>query len=307
MWGPEVLLRVIRRHHDKNNLVSFLVGIEMSHIFFDKFQLKPEQSYSSDELNDIRSRLDKYYGAVVDYTAFLKPSAQDHCWRHIGTEIRKRAAGSLQPIRVLEIGAGKSGFGLWLNQQDMRGSVHWVAQDVTAKNSDWLKEQTDDFIIGDINKIDDKKFDLIFSTFVLEHVTEPSTHLEHLFELLQIDGSLFIFCPRYDFPGYLCPSSRHLNILGRLGMLIKQHIHRIHAFVTNKPSFLIQADLAAFHGPFFTDADAVHWVSLFDLKYWANGLGAKFSRLKLGSPSFASKDWIVKRWLTCAVEIRKGL
>lgn len=276
--------------------------------FTDVGKLKPEHSWSTNELNAIRSRLDEYYGRVDDYTAFLTPSAQDHCWSHVGTEIRRCLAGSSQVIKVLEIGAGKSGFGLWLDQQGLRQAVHWTAQDVTEQNAAWLKEHTNDFIIGDVNNIDDQNsFDVIFSTYVLEHVTEPSAHLARLFELLSKGGSLFIFSPRYDFPGYFCPSSRHLNAIGRLRMLFHQQIYRIQSFVKKQPSFLIQSDLAAFHGPFFTDADAVHWVSLFDLKYWANELGANFKKLTLGSPSFASKDWIVKRWLTCAVEIRKGI
>jgi len=275
--------------------------------FTDIGQLKPEHSWSPNELKEIKSRLDEYYDKVDDYTAFLTPSAQDHCWSHVGTEIRRRLVGSSQPIKVLEIGAGKSGFGLWLDQQGLRQSVLWSAQDVTQQNTAWLNEQTNDFIVGDLNNVDGQNcFDIIFSTYVLEHVTEPSAHLARLFELLRTDGSLFIFSPRYDLPGYLCPSSRHLNSIGRLGMFFQQQIHRIQSFIKKQPSFLIQSDLAAFHGPFFTDADAVHWVSLFDLKYWATVLGASFKTIKLGTPRFASKDWIVKRLLTCAVEIRKG-
>lgn len=147
---------------------------------------------------------------------------------------------------------------------------------------------------------------MIFSTYVLEHVSEPSIHLARLFELINTGGSLFIFSPRYDFPGYLCPSSRHLSVMGKIKTLLEQQFFRFKSLVLRKPSFLIHSDLAAFYGPFFTDADAVHWVSLFDLKYWALDMNLKFNQLKLGAPRFATRDWIVKRWLTCAVEIRKG-
>ena len=271
-------------------------------------QLKPESSWAPAELRGIRSRLDEYYRSVSDYTAFLAPSEQDHCWTHIGTEIRSRLAGASQELKVLEIGAGKSGFGLWLDHQGLRHSVCWSAQDVTQQNAAWLKEQANNFIIGDVNNIDDKDcYDMIFSTYVLEHIAEPSNHLSRLFELLHNGGSLFIFSPRYDFPGYLCPSSRHLKVMEKFKIFLAQQVCRIKSMAMKQPSFLIQSDLAAFHGPFFTDADAVHWVSLFDLRYWARGLNANFKKLKIGSPRFATRDWIVKRWLTCAVEIRKGV
>jgi hypothetical protein len=81
---------------------------------------------------------------------------------------------------------------------------------------------------------------------------------------------------------------------------------RVNSFLNKRPAFLIQTDLAAFHRTFFPDADLVHWVSLFDLKLWAQTKGAPIRKLKIGSPFLGSKDWIVKRWLTCAIEICKG-
>lgn len=262
--------------------------------------------YSSLELDSIKFQLDEYYSSVSDYTAFFKPSSQNHCWIHISAEIRKRSSITNSPIKVLEVGAGKSGFGLWLNQQGLRKSVSWSAQDVTLQNREWLEDQADKGIFGDVNVIEYEKYDIIFSTYVLEHIARPSNHLEYLYRLLEENGSLFIFSPRYDFPGYFCPSSRHISNYKKIKVFFWQQIYRIRGYLKKEPSFLIQNDLAAFHGPFFTDADAVHWVSLFDLNYWTYRIGAKFRILNLGSSKILSKEWIVKKFLTCAVEIRKG-
>jgi hypothetical protein len=106
-------------------------------------------------------------------------------------------------------------------------------------------------------------------------------------------------------PGYLCPSSRHLCLPTRIYFGIRSSWSRVSSWICRRPAFLIQTDLAAFQGPFFTDADAVHWVSLIDLYLWARKKGASLRRLSIGRPRIGSKDWIVKRWLTCALEIRK--
>ena len=78
---------------------------------------------------------------------------------------------------------------------------------------------------------------------------------------------------------------------------------RLATLLTGSPAFLVQTDLAAFHQPFFTDADAVHWASEFDLKSWARSHKAASRSLKLGTPRFPSKDWVVKRLLTIGIAI----
>jgi hypothetical protein len=86
-------------------------------------------------------------------------------------------------------------------------------------------------------------------------------------------------------------------------MLLKMMEHRFNSLVSGKAAFLLQTDLAAFHGPFFTDADAVHWVSLLDLQLWARQQGMAIKKLGTGGARLGSKNWVVKRLLTCAVEI----
>jgi hypothetical protein len=78
------------------------------------------------------------------------------------------------------------------------------------------------------------------------------------------------------------------------------------ALISGTPAFLIQSDLAAFHGRFFVDADAVHWSSLLDLRLWARREALSLRTLAVGAPAPGTRDWIVKRLLTCSVQITKN-
>ena len=258
-------------------------------------------------LRQLKNKLDAFYSTVSDYSAFETPSEQAHCWEHVADKIRALTKNDGQ-VKVLEIGAGRSGFGQHLSDKGLRNACVWTAQDVTRQNAAWLETNADHVIFGDIESaaIDDS-YHIVFSTFVLEHVVEPAFHLNTLAGLVKKEqGTLFIFCPRYDFPGYLVPSSRHLSKLIRLQFMTYSFISRIKTMVTGNPVFLIQTDLAAFHQPFFTDADAVHWASLLDLRCFARQQGAVFNTLKIGNPTFPSKDWIVKRLLTTGASIQFG-
>jgi 2-polyprenyl-3-methyl-5-hydroxy-6-metoxy-1,4-benzoquinol methylase len=254
------------------------------------------------------SRLAAFYRSTGTYTAFLQASQEADCWRHIAQDVIERNASarncgeSPSKIRILEVGSGRSGFGDWLATQGLRGSVHWTAQDITETNKGWLQERADRFLAQPIDALEvDAVFDIIFSTYVLEHVCEPEEHLARLASLLAPQGKLYVFCPRYDLPGYLCPSSRHLPTATRARMAARVVAERVRCLLTGEPSFLVQTDIAAFHAPFYTDADAVHWVSLWDLRAWARRKGLRCRSLQRGNPRFLSKDWIVKRYLACAV------
>jgi len=269
-----------------------------------KPQLLSTENCDAKLFNSLKVKLDNFYGTVSDYTAFETPSEQSNCWKHIADKLTLLGSSS-KKIKILEVGAGRSGFGIFLSKLGLRDACIWVAQDVTNQNSEWLEAHADKVILGDIEKLPmDDCYDIIFSTFVLEHVVNPSAHLNRIANLLKPSkGTLFIFCPRYDLPCYLSPSSRHLTKSLRIKFLLFSIFSRIKTILTGKPAFLIQTDLAAFHQPFFTDADAVHWPSLYDLKSFSHNQGAVLSKLKIGTPKLFCKDWIVKRLLTIAVRI----
>jgi SAM-dependent methyltransferase len=263
-----------------------------------------ERNLSELAAEQLKTRLSEFYGRSTDYTAFAEVSSQSRCWEHIALEIRERLPLA-QKVSVLEVGAGRSGFADWLAELGLRNRVLVAAQDVTNQNAKWLSEHFDCVYISGIDQIPvDRQFDIVFSTYVLEHVTNPRGHLNCLYELLKVSGKLFVFCPRYDFPGYLPPSTRHLRPLARFRLGLFALGQRARTLFTGEPAFLVQTDLSIFHKPFFTDADACHWVSIFDLRFWAKRKGARLSTITLRGGT-GVKNAIVIRYLTCGAVIHK--
>jgi hypothetical protein len=277
-----------------------------------KITLIAERSLSPDRHALLRKKLDAYYAKPKGYTAFQKPSRQPDWWHLIAEAIRRRCTAG-EKVRVLEVGAGMSGFAGFLEELEIRAFVELHAHDVTDHNLEWLRSVTDHVHIGEISQIDlPVRFDIIFSTYVLEHVSNPSIHLETLWsKLMSSDdtaggGSLFLISPRYDLIGYLCPSSHHQSPLSKLLLLLTQLEARCRTLITKKPQFLIETDPSVFHRPFFLDADAVHWVSLLDLRAWACSKGSVIRKLQSPPTPMLSKQWIIRNYATLAIEIRRS-
>ncbi|MEM9213299.1 MAG: methyltransferase domain-containing protein [Cyanobacteria bacterium P01_F01_bin.150] len=114
---------------------------------------------------------------------------------------------------IFEFGAGCTRFS-WHLESDLRSKVSYDVQDVTYVNFDYLKEEADSAHIGKIQDVDNN-YDIIFSTFVWEHITDPQSTLQHLLILLKPGGSIFIVSPRYEFPFYISPSEKHLSKIKR--------------------------------------------------------------------------------------------
>lgn len=146
------------------------------------------------------------------------------------------------------------------------------------------------------------RYDIIFSTFVFEHVSDPRRTLDKLFDLLADGGQLFIFCPRFDFPFYLSHSADHYTPLARFRLGCALLWRRLWSRISGKPLFLIHTDPAVFHSEWRMDRDAIHWVSLSDLKLHFKGR-ASIRRLKVESPEW--RDRFIKNTLQVNVCIQK--
>lgn len=237
----------------------------------------------------LRSELARFYDTTKDYEAFREPNFKPDFWNPIREAVR-RVVARLSRCAVLEFGAGRTAFGEFLG--DLRGSTEFHVQDVTAQNQLHLESQADRVHIGSLLDLDGS-YDIIFSTFVWEHLTNPRSTLAHLLQLLRPGGTLFIACPRYDFPFYLSPSIRHLSRTARFRIALWLLWKRMQVLVSREPAFLLHCDPAVFHLPWFRDADAIHWVSQFDLSC-ALPDGWKLQRVRI--PSAGLHGWF---WSTC--------
>jgi SAM-dependent methyltransferase len=247
-------------------------------------------------VHNLRARLDAFYRTTDDYEAFQNRSWHPNLWSFVVDEVARFKENT---CRILEIGAGRSGFAEYLRQRGV--SAHLTAHDVTQKNEIYLKEQADDVVIGPLPSITGV-FDIIFSTFVLEHTTDPVAALETSWRLLKAGGKLFIFCPRYDAPFYLPPSADHYSGVARAGIALQLAVARFRTLVTRKARFFVHTDPAIFTLPWKRDRDVVHWVSYFDLAIFFRSRG---HLRKLHVPSGSWKDAIVKNFLQVNMVVEK--
>lgn len=245
-------------------------------------------------------RMARYYQTEATYSAFTHVSELPEQWQHVRAAIlavlQKRSV-----CRVLEIGAGRSGFAA--SMQDCRASLHYTAQDITPCTVDYLQGVADAVHIGPVVGMGEERFDVIFSTFVFEHVGDPRRTLEKLFALLEPGGSLFLFCPRYDAPFYLSHSADHYGVVRRAGISLFLLGARLWTRVSGRPMFFVHTDPALFHLPWGRDRDAIHWVSLYDVQALFRGRG-RVEWLQL--PSWSMKDRIVKTLLQLNVCITRN-
>lgn len=254
-------------------------------------------SESHPEITSVKVRLDHFYENAQKYDAFESSSQHPEAWKHVIGRIKELKV-KLSQVRVLEAGSGRTGFPQYVH--DLRHAIHFTAQDITSQNKSFLNEVSDSVHIGRLQDLTGP-YDIIFSTYAWEHMTEPLSTLRHWLSILAPGGSLFIFSPRYDFPGYLSPSSDHLNGRDKFTMRVILLLLRMKAWFSCRPAFLIHSDPALFHLPWKRDRDAVHWVSLLDIQL---SLGSEYSVRRLSLASGGIKDWIVKNCLTLSVEIR---
>lgn len=223
------------------------------------FNLLSEDSPATIELE---RKLIDFYSHSDGY--MVAPEASEHplFWQSVKAAVA-RTIEEKGRCRLLEFGAGKTGLGEYL--QEFRPSTEFWVQDVSSRHAQYLLERADQVVLKPIDSFSEQ-FDVICSAFVWEHVINPRKTLDHLLQSLHPGGSLFLISPRYDFPGYISPSARSRTRIERFLISVWLQFRRMATILGGPPAFLIDADPAVLHGPFFRDSDAVHWVSLWDLQ-----------------------------------------
>ena len=267
--------------------------------------LKPFHNYSKKELAVLNSKIFKFYKDNT-YGPFVKTtdhSSPGGLWRFIAQEIKKDYQKNKKKIKILEIGAAKTGFANYLIKNKIYNCVDFYTFDITKKNQAWYKKiKCKKSFFKNLNI--KYKFDMVFSSYVLEHIVHPEKFLKKNINLIKKNGKIFIACPRYDLPFYLNPGCKHSSPLVKLNFAIKHIFYRFITIVFKKNFFLTHDDLAIFHKPYFVDANSMHWVSKFELINFFKERNFKTFSLNVNSKVLFSKDWFVKKFLTVAIMIK---
>lgn len=246
-----------------------------------------------------------FYESVSHYTAFREDAYTNYTsfWQFIHQAIEATLAVAPR-CRVLEFGAGRTGFARSLGE--MRDRVTFVAQDITSQNEEFLRSEADECHIGPMDTISGSEpYDIIFSTYVWEHLTEPKATLDRCLASLRPGGTLFICCPRYDFPFRLSPSAGHYRPLRWFALSLSLFGSRLATWLTGKPRFWVHLDPAIFHLPWRRDRDAIHWASFGDIKAYARGK-CRVRWLPMPVPN-NWRGWIRVHVLSMAFAVEKPL
>ena len=248
---------------------------------------------------ELRRKLEEFYATTSTYPAFQEDFPKYDFWQPIRDVVAEIIARK-GTCRVLEFGAGRGGFGDFL--AGLRSKVELHVQDVTAQNLEILTTKADRVFISDITAIREK-YDVIFSTFVWEHLTNPVAVLNHALNHLELEGRLIIASPRYDFPFYIPRSARHYSRSRQALLSLWLLAQRFLARQSTKARFLIHLDPAVLHQPWFQDSDAIHWPSIHDVLHDVPAGYAIRCLSPIGSASMRLKFF--RRFLLLFVEFRR--
>jgi SAM-dependent methyltransferase len=272
------------------------------------FMLGFRDQFASDNdprLQELSRRMSQFYESVDDYTVFKENVVTGHegLWKFVRADLRQRL-DTHSVCRALEFGAGRTGFARSLG--DIRSKVHFVAQDITSQNQDFLIQEADSVHIGPLDTLPDSEpFDAIFSTYVFEHLTHPRDTLDRCMSLLRPGGTLFICCPRYDWPFRLSPSADHYGGPRWTGLALSLMASRFRTWLTGDPRFWVHLDPAILHLGWQRDRDAIHWASYGDIQAYAKGRYL-LRPLSIEKPR-KLRAWIRVHLLTMAFGIQKPL
>ena len=201
------------------------------------------------EISILERKLKEFYDNTDVYIVYEKKTWQPEFWNVIIEKIKKTPG---KKTRILEIGAAKSGFPEYVIEKGI--STFFAFQDITSRCKEHLSRFTDELYFCPVEEISGRNFDIIFHSYVFEHVTRPKRFLKNVEQLLRVGGCHIIESPRYDLPIYIPPAIRHYGKRMTATYMIK-------SFLNLYPNFSIVKDPAVFHRKFRRDYDAIHRVT----------------------------------------------
>jgi 2-polyprenyl-3-methyl-5-hydroxy-6-metoxy-1,4-benzoquinol methylase len=257
---------------------------------------------ATERIEALTERLEDFYKSYREYPAFAAPTRNTVWLELICGEVRNKLQSRRRKVRVLEVGAG-AGSDFSAAPGIDRRSIEYTAQDITNISSSNLAKVADIVHVGPLKTLEGE-YDIIFSLFVLEHIPDPHGFLCEVDRLLAPQGVHILVCPRYDLPGYVCPSMRHMSRQKLLRVESLRFVLGVLSRLSNPaPRFWVNTEPAVFHQKWSRDADAVHVVSQHAVALWHRLRGYNVTRLK--PETIDTSDWFFKRALTLSLAFQK--
>lgn len=156
----------------------------------------------------------------------LKTKLQDEVWRshkyyhmaqqgsldvrHKGMQVLKKLAEGAN--KVLDLGCGEgTRLNLVLTEKQQGTGVDISSTAIKLGRKHYPRI---DFIKADLEKIplENGSFDIVYSAYVLEHLSEPEQVLKEAMRLMKKNGFLILIAPNYGSPNRASPSYKGVRI-----------------------------------------------------------------------------------------------
>jgi len=241
---------------------------------------------------DIESRMNNFYANYASYTAYQQESCAPEFWSLIRQAV---PASTDQKLTVLELGAGKTGAYKYFSANN---GYLLHAHDINGRNHSHYGEKG--VCIAEPIVESSSKYDIIFSSYVFEHVSRPEDFIRDAMRALKPGGSLFILCPNYDLFARN-PSFDNLKPIKRRFLRFYLFAYCRIAGAFSKPHFILNNNPAIFDMDWSTDRDALHVVSKSLLLAWCKqeNIAAKSYTLK----DLSSLSNLKYNMATCCVRL----
>ncbi len=139
-------------------------------------------------------------------------------------------------------------------------------------------------------------FDVVLSTYALEHLVFPKESLEEMWRVCRSGGIVIVISPAYDDPRQLPPSTSHWTSWQRLGLMARQAWRQVMRHVApGRSYFSTISQPRIFRDAYQSDFDAVHLVSAREVANFFRARGATFLFERKRLPRRASDGPLLRR------------
>ncbi len=208
------------------------------------------------DLDRLRRRMRRFYTSNRSY---YEEAARGDKARFYAEIVNVCGLDAGEPRAVLELGVGRPAFPVYCREHGIR--VEYQCQDVVPWEQNAAEfahlVPRDCYYEGRFPQIEfERQYDVVFSTFVWEHVVNPHAFVQRIRDLVKPGGHAVFIGPRYDFPLYVNPAMRHFPFLKIIGFQVRSLVGGF--LCRSEPSFYIVETPRCFAEPYRRDYDAVH-------------------------------------------------